>query len=49
MSLGCQREVQGSGLHFDPSGEGIAALVNAESDMKLVAEATNGQNAIEKF
>jgi DNA-binding NarL/FixJ family response regulator len=29
--------------------EGIAALVNAESDMKLVAEATNGQEAIEKF
>jgi two-component system, NarL family, response regulator len=29
--------------------EGIAALVNAESDMKLIAEATNGQQAIEKF
>src|ERR1700730_2561095 len=29
--------------------EGIAALVNAERDMKLVAEATNGQEAIEKF
>src|ERR1700682_2565700 len=29
--------------------EGIAALVNAESDMKLVAEATNGLDAIEKF
>src|SRR5271156_1890179 len=29
--------------------EGIAALVNAESDMKLVAEAPNGQDAIEKF
>src|ERR1700731_4772631 len=29
--------------------EGIAVLVNAESDMKLVAEATNGQDAIEKF
>jgi DNA-binding NarL/FixJ family response regulator len=29
--------------------EGIAALVNAESDMKLVAEATNGRDAIEKF
>jgi DNA-binding NarL/FixJ family response regulator len=29
--------------------EGIAALVDAESDMKLVAEATNGQDAIEKF
>ena len=29
--------------------EGIAALVNSESDMKLVAEATNGKEAIEKF
>src|ERR1700691_4814275 len=29
--------------------EGIAALVNAESDMKLVAEASNGQEAIEQF
>jgi two-component system, NarL family, response regulator len=29
--------------------EGIAALVNAESDMKLVAEASNGQDAVEKF
>src|ERR1700738_4065794 len=29
--------------------QGIAALVNAECDMKLVAEATNGQDAIEKF
>src|SRR6202140_5177180 len=29
--------------------EGIATLVNAESDMKLVAEATNGQEAIDKF
>jgi DNA-binding NarL/FixJ family response regulator len=29
--------------------EGIAALVNAESDMKLVAEAANGQEAIEKY
>ena len=29
--------------------EGIAALVNAESDMKLVGDATNGQEAIEKF
>jgi DNA-binding NarL/FixJ family response regulator len=28
---------------------GIAALVNAESDMKLVAEASNGQEGIEKF
>jgi DNA-binding NarL/FixJ family response regulator len=29
--------------------KGIAALVNAEFDMKLVAEASNGQEAIEKF
>jgi DNA-binding NarL/FixJ family response regulator len=29
--------------------DGIAALVNAECDMKLVAEACNGQEAIEKF
>ena len=29
--------------------EGIAALVNAESDMKLVAEASNGHDAIEQF
>jgi len=29
--------------------KGIAALVNAESDMKLVAEASNGEEAIEKF
>jgi DNA-binding NarL/FixJ family response regulator len=29
--------------------EGIAALVNDEPDMKLVAEASNGQDAIEKF
>jgi DNA-binding NarL/FixJ family response regulator len=29
--------------------EGIAALVNAESDMKLTAEASNGQEAIERF
>jgi DNA-binding NarL/FixJ family response regulator len=29
--------------------EGLAALLNAESDMKLVAEATNGREAIEKF
>jgi two-component system, NarL family, response regulator len=29
--------------------EGIAALVNAESDMELIAEASNGQEAIEKF
>jgi DNA-binding NarL/FixJ family response regulator len=29
--------------------EGIAALVNAEPDMKLIAEACNGEEAIEKF
>jgi DNA-binding NarL/FixJ family response regulator len=29
--------------------KGIAALVNAEPDMKLVGEASNGQEAIEKF
>jgi DNA-binding NarL/FixJ family response regulator len=29
--------------------EGIAALVNAEPDMKLVAEASDGQEALEKF
>lgn len=29
--------------------EGIAALVNAEPDMKLVAEALNGIDAVEKF
>jgi len=29
--------------------EGIAVLVNAESDMELVAEASNGEEAIEKF
>jgi DNA-binding NarL/FixJ family response regulator len=29
--------------------EGIATLVNSESDMKLVAEAANGKEAIEKF
>lgn len=29
--------------------EGIAALVNAENDMKLVAEACNGHEAIEQF
>jgi DNA-binding NarL/FixJ family response regulator len=29
--------------------EGIAALVNAEPDMKLVAEASNGEKAIEQF
>jgi len=29
--------------------KGIAALVNAESDMKLIAEASNGQEAVEMF
>jgi DNA-binding NarL/FixJ family response regulator len=29
--------------------EGIAALVNAEHDMKLVAEASNGREGIEQF
>jgi DNA-binding NarL/FixJ family response regulator len=29
--------------------EGIAALVNAECDMKLVGEASNGEEAIEQF
>ena len=29
--------------------KGIAALLNAEPDMKLVAEASNGQEAIESF
>ncbi len=29
--------------------EGIAALVNGESDMTLVADASNGQESIEKF
>jgi DNA-binding NarL/FixJ family response regulator len=29
--------------------EGIATLVNAESDMKIVAEASTGQEAIEQF
>lgn len=29
--------------------KGIAAVVNAELDMKLVAEASNGEEAIEKF
>lgn len=29
--------------------KGIAALIDAEADMKLVAEASNGQEAIEKF
>src|SRR5271156_3196529 len=29
--------------------EGIAALINSETDMKLVAEAANGEESIEKF
>jgi DNA-binding NarL/FixJ family response regulator len=29
--------------------KGIAALVNAETDMELIAEASNGQEAIEQF
>jgi DNA-binding NarL/FixJ family response regulator len=29
--------------------KGIAALVNAEADMKLVAEASNGEEAVENF
>lgn len=29
--------------------KGIAALVNGEGDMELIAEASNGQEAIEKF
>jgi DNA-binding NarL/FixJ family response regulator len=29
--------------------KGIAALVNAEPDMKLIAEASNGQEAVETF
>ena len=29
--------------------KGIAALVNTENDMKLVAEASSGEEAIEKF
>ncbi len=29
--------------------KGIATLVNAEADMKLVAEAANGQEAIEQY
>jgi len=29
--------------------EGIAALVSAECDMKVVAEASNGQEAVERF
>src|SRR6202047_97676 len=29
--------------------QGIAALINGESDMKLVAEASDGQEAIKQF
>jgi YesN/AraC family two-component response regulator len=29
--------------------KGIAALVNAEADLKLVAEASNGKEAVEAF
>jgi DNA-binding NarL/FixJ family response regulator len=29
--------------------KGLAAVVNAEPDMKLVAEASNGEDAVEKF
>src|ERR1700691_4746781 len=29
--------------------KGIAALVNAESDLKLIAEASNGNEAVEAF
>jgi len=29
--------------------KGLAAVINAEPDMKLVAEATNGEEAVEKF
>jgi DNA-binding NarL/FixJ family response regulator len=29
--------------------KGLAAVINAEPDMKLVAEASNGEDAIEKF
>jgi len=29
--------------------KGLAAVVNAEPDMKLVAEASNGEEAVEKF
>jgi DNA-binding NarL/FixJ family response regulator len=29
--------------------KGLAAVINAETDMKLVAEASNGEDAIEKF
>jgi DNA-binding NarL/FixJ family response regulator len=29
--------------------EGVAAVINGEEDIELVAEATNGQEAIERF
>src|SRR5208282_3851302 len=29
--------------------EGVATLLSAEADMKLIAEASNGEEAIEKF
>ena len=29
--------------------DGIAALVNSQDDMKVVAEASNGREAIERF
>ena len=29
--------------------KGLAAVVNAEPDMKLVAEGSNGEEAVEKF
>lgn len=29
--------------------KGLAAVINAETDMKLIAEASNGEDAIEKF
>jgi YesN/AraC family two-component response regulator len=29
--------------------KGLAAVINAETDLKLAAEAANGEDAIEKF
>jgi DNA-binding NarL/FixJ family response regulator len=29
--------------------EGVATLLSAEPDMKLIAEASNGEEAVEKF
>jgi DNA-binding NarL/FixJ family response regulator len=29
--------------------EGVATLLSAESDMKLIAEASNGEESVEKF